>query len=156
MDVLKSPELRRSRKQKGRVLRSARFGGMVNVRSLRCAGDGCSKQPSYGVAGRKAADYCVQHALEGMVDVCSKKCAGDGCSKISVYSVAGSKKKEYCAQHALEGMVNVYSKTCAGNGCSKRPSYGITGSKKAEYLRWACVGGDGERLSTKKGRQWMP
>ena len=47
--------------------------GIVNVFSRRCKTEGCGEQPSFGVAGRKMAEYCAQNAPYGMVEVCSKK-----------------------------------------------------------------------------------
>lgn len=34
------------------------MGALVNVTSRRFDNDGCSKQPSFGVEGSKAASYC--------------------------------------------------------------------------------------------------
>ncbi|CAN0470904.1 unnamed protein product [Ascophyllum nodosum] len=54
---------------------------MVNVFSIKCKTEGCGEEPSFGVVGRKTAEYCAQHATHGMVDVCSKKCRTENCSK---------------------------------------------------------------------------
>lgn len=106
---------------------------MINVISKRCDFQGCSKHPSYGVAGSKKAEFCVAHAQEGMVDVCSKRCGHPGCTKRSSYGTPGSKKPQFCIHHAMKGMIDVVSKRCAEVGCNKWPSYGIPGSKKAEF-----------------------
>ena len=48
---------------------------MVDVCSKKalCRAEGCGKQQSFGMADRKTAEYCAQHAPEGMVDVKSRK-----------------------------------------------------------------------------------
>ena len=89
------------------------------MESKRCAHNGCTKYPIYGVAGSKRTEYCAQHALDGMINVMSKRCAQNGCTKQPSYGVAGSRKAEYCSQHALDGMINVVSKRCTHNGCTK-------------------------------------
>jgi len=49
--------------------------GMVNLNimlcdvvSPRCVHPGCTKRPSYGVAGSETAESCVGHKEDGMVD----------------------------------------------------------------------------------------
>ncbi|CAN0339339.1 unnamed protein product, partial [Pylaiella littoralis] len=34
----------------------------------KCTHDGCTKQPTYGVAGTKTAELCSGHAKDGMVN----------------------------------------------------------------------------------------
>ena len=76
---------------------------MVIVYNKKCRAERCGKQPSFGVAGTKRAEYCAQHALEGMVDVKGRKCRTEGCGTQPSFGVAGTKTMAYCAQHALEG-----------------------------------------------------
>ncbi|CAM9755844.1 unnamed protein product [Sphacelaria rigidula] len=125
---------------------------MVNVRCMTCDEEGCSAQPSFGVARGRKAKYCATHAPAGMVNVgsmtCdeegtharagmvnvgSKTCGEEGCSKLPSFGMAGSRKAEYCATHARTGMVYVTGKTCREEGCSTSPSFGVAGSKKAEF-----------------------
>ena len=73
---------------------------MVDVCSRRCRTEGCGKRPSFGVAGTKMREYCVQHAPDVMVNVCSRKCRTEGCGKWPSSRVANAKTSEYCAQHA--------------------------------------------------------
>ena len=47
----------------------------------KCLAEGCSKQPSLGVAGTKMAEYCAQHAPDGMVNVRNKRCTTEDCGK---------------------------------------------------------------------------
>ena len=54
---------------------------MVDVKSKRCAHDGCAKRPSYGVAGSTKPEFCFDHKEGGMVDVINKRCDHDGCTK---------------------------------------------------------------------------
>ena len=92
-----------------------------------CAHQGCTKGPSYGVAGSKKPEYCAQHRKGGMVNVVSKRCAHHGCAKGPSYGKAGSKKAEYCRDHAEDGMVNVTHKRCAHHGCIKVAQYSKAG-----------------------------
>ncbi|CAM9522436.1 unnamed protein product [Sphacelaria rigidula] len=82
---------------------------MVDVVSKQCGDEGCSKKPSYGVAGSKKAEFCSQHARGGMVNVRFQTCCSEGCSKKPSYGVAGSKNARFSPQHARAGMVNVVS-----------------------------------------------
>ncbi|CAN0352711.1 unnamed protein product, partial [Pylaiella littoralis] len=85
--------------------------GMVDVCSKRCNHRGCTKRPSFIVAGtcNKTAGFCSRHAEDGMVD---KKCTHRGCTKCPSYGVAGTKTAELCSGHAKDGMVNVIKKKC--------------------------------------------
>ncbi|CAN0225507.1 unnamed protein product, partial [Ascophyllum nodosum] len=71
-----------------------------------CTTEGCNNQPSFGVAGTRAVEYCALHAPDGMVNVISIKCRTEGCGKIAVFEVTGTKTAEYCTQHAPDGVVN--------------------------------------------------
>ena len=111
---------------------------MANVYSRKCRTGSCDKQPFFGVAGTKTAEYCAQHALNGMVNVYSRKCRAEGCGKRRSHGVVGTKTVEYCAQHALNGMVNIYSRT---EGCRKEPSFGVAGTKTVEYCAQDALDG---------------
>ncbi|CAN0057130.1 unnamed protein product, partial [Pylaiella littoralis] len=106
---------------------------MVNVRSRKCAHRGCTKEPRFGVAGTKTAEFCSGHAKDGMVNVCHKKCTHRGCPKQPKFGVAGTKTAEFCSGHAEGGMVNVRSRKCAHRGCTKEPRFGVAGTKTAEF-----------------------
>ena len=109
---------------------------MVDVRSKRCAHNGCTKYPSYGETGTKRAEYCLQHALDGMIDVVSKRCAHNGCIKQPSYGVAGYGNSKYCAQHALDGR-------CAHDDCTRQPIYGMPGTSTNEYCSHNALAGVG-------------
>ncbi|CAN0154078.1 unnamed protein product, partial [Ascophyllum nodosum] len=93
-----------------------------------CKTEGCGNRPSFGVAGTKTAQYCLQHAPDemvdvhrrkcrtGMVNVHIRKCKKEGCGKRPSFGAAGSKTVEYCAQHAPEGMVDVKNGKCKAQG----------------------------------------
>ena len=72
-------------------------------------GDGCFKQPRYGVAGSKKGEYCAQHAFagDGSTSIPRSVRAMDVLSISAATASQGAKKREFCAQHALEGMVDV-------------------------------------------------
>ncbi|CAM9859658.1 unnamed protein product [Ascophyllum nodosum] len=86
---------------------------MVDIYSKKCRSEGCGKQPSFGVAGTKTAEYCAQHSPDGMVNVCSRKCG--------------------VAQHAEGGMVNFYDRKCRTETCGKQLSFGVANSRTVEY-----------------------
>ena len=109
---------------------------MVNVKSRKCKTESCGKQPFFGFASTKIAEYCAQHAPDGMVDVKSRKCRTEGCGKHPSFGVAGTKTGVFCAQHAFDGMVNVRSTKCRTAICGKIPSFGVAGTKTAEYCAY--------------------
>lgn len=96
-----------------------------------CTLYGCTREPTHGVAGKKA-EFCARHGLAASVNV-SKECNVDGCSTRAHYGVAGSKKREFCSKHALEGMVSLSHRKCASDGCCTTASFGVPGSKKMEF-----------------------
>ena len=73
---------------------------MVDVCSKTCRTEACGKQPSFGVADTKTAEYCANHAPGGMVNVCHKKFRSEGCGKQPFFPVVGTKTVKYCAQPA--------------------------------------------------------
>jgi hypothetical protein len=95
---------------------------MENVKSKRCAHEGCMKQPTFGAPGDTQASRCAAHKLEGMEDVKSKRCEHDGCMKIPCYGAPGDVRASRCAAHKLEGMEDVRSKRCEHEGCTTRVS----------------------------------
>ena len=80
---------------------------MVDVCSKKCRTEGCGKQPSFGVADTKTAEYCAKHAPGEMVNICHKKFRSEGCDKRSSFGVAGTKTVKYCARRTPEGIVDV-------------------------------------------------
>ena len=106
---------------------------MVDVKSKKCAHDGCSTQPIFNMPDQQKGIYCSEHKLPGMVDVVSKRCAHDRCSKQPTYNMPDQKKGLYCFEHKLPGMVDVKSKKCAHDGCSKIPAYNMPGQRKRLY-----------------------
>lgn len=91
-------------------------------------------QPTFGVAGTKAAKFCCRHAEPGMVCLRRTHCKHRRCTTQPNFGSAGAKHPEFCAKHANQGMVNVRSKRCMHPGCAKQPSHGAPGgSKKREF-----------------------
>ncbi|CAN0446120.1 unnamed protein product, partial [Pylaiella littoralis] len=118
----------------------------------------CTKQPRYGVAGTKTAEFCSGHAKDGMVDVLSKRCAHLGCTKRPSYGVAGTQTAEFCSGHAKDGMVRVSD---SRNPCSVRGrSGGARGCGGAEMdgctARRSGAGGKKRRRSLADTRQAEP
>ena len=108
----------------------------LSTRRCMCLHPGCTKQPSFGVAGTKKRKFCAGHAKEGMVNLINKKCAHQGCSKVPSFSLAGTMKRESCAGHAKAGMIDLMRKKRAHPGCTKQPSFGVAGTKKKGF----CAG----------------
>ena len=106
---------------------------MVDVYRKKCSTEGCGKQPKFGVAGTKTAEYCAQHTPDGMVDVKHRKCRTEGWPMKSSFRVAGTTTVEYCAQYAPDGMVDVKPRKRKAEGCDKRPSFGVAGTTAVEY-----------------------
>lgn len=71
----------------------------------RCAREACSKEPSFGLEGGKAALYCNKHAKDGIVDVKNRRYPHRGCSKQQSFDAEGSKVVLYGRKHAEDGMV---------------------------------------------------
>lgn len=92
---------------------------MVHIYAKKCAGDGCSKQPSFGVAGSKKAKYCTEHALEGMIDVSAKT------SELRYDRQEGRVLCSVC----FGGNGRRFS-MCGKDGFSKIPSYGVADRKR--------------------------
>ncbi|CAN0041536.1 unnamed protein product [Pylaiella littoralis] len=110
---------------------------MVDVKNKRCTHRGCTKQPSYGVAGTKTAEFCSGHAKGGMVNVFKKKCTHRGCTKRPSYGVAGTKTAEFCSEHTTDGMVDVCKKRCSQPGCTTLPRFGVSGGIRTFCARHA-------------------
>ena len=106
---------------------------MVNVVHRVCKHEGCSKRPSFGMAGRKTAEFCSHHASEGMVNIRNRRCRNKGCSKRPSFGMAGRKKAEFCTQHATERRANIRSKICMHGGCTELLSLGIARSESSYF-----------------------
>ena len=99
---------------------------MVDVKNVRCKNESCGKFPTFGVAGTKTTEYCVQHALDGMVNIKSGTCRADVYGKRSLF-----------AQHAPD----VYIRKYRTGDCGKKPSFGVVGSKTAYCAQHARIQG---------------
>merc|ERR1719421_574152 len=74
----------------------------VRYRSRTCAQAGCTKRPTFNVAGAKGGLYCAAHRQDGMIDVTHKTCARAGWSRRPTFNVRGEKGGLYCAEHRRE------------------------------------------------------
>lgn len=111
---------------------------VAQVGTNSCTMDGCRREPTHGVAGKKA-EFCAWHGFAGSVNV-TKECNMDDCFTRANYGLAGSKKREFCATHALEGMVNFRRTTCTREGCRNGARCGLRGEKKLFCKRHALQG----------------
>jgi hypothetical protein len=103
----------------GRPIRCAshKEPGMKEMRSRKCAEEGCKRVPSYGFNNKRQC--CRTHRAPGMT-YCILTCENAACSKNPSFAFKGEKKRRFCKQHALPGMVNIYYKYCDTEGCVAR------------------------------------
>lgn len=108
---------------------------MTCIMPSRCSRSGCSRTPSYGIAGTSKRIFCGADATEASkVNVSRKECAQRGFTKISSFGMAGT-KRDFCRGYAKEGMIDLVNNKCAHNACNKAPSCGDAGTKKREFCR---------------------
>ena len=99
---------------------------MVDVKSKRCASQGCDSHPVFDLLGGKGR-FCKTHKTAEMVDVKNKRCDSQGCDSINpVFDLPGGKGR-FCKTHSTAEMVDVKSKRCISLGCHIRASYGRPG-----------------------------
>lgn len=108
-------------------------GNHVNLRTRKCAYDGCTVCPSFNSPGSKVGIYCVSHKGEGHVNVMRKLCSVAGCIKTPAYNTPESKTGMFCTDHKLPGHICVRVKTCRRSMCSKSPKYNVPGSNHSIY-----------------------
>ncbi len=61
----------------------------MDVKSRRCAAEGCNKYPAFNVPGENTARYCGDHRQAGMIDVHNKRCNSEGCIKRPTFNYPG-------------------------------------------------------------------
>ena len=66
--------------------------GMIDVKSRRCAAEGCNKYPAFNMPGENTARFCGDHRQPGMIDVHNKRCAFEGCQKRPTFNYVGETK----------------------------------------------------------------
>jgi hypothetical protein len=90
---------------------------MKDVVTKRCAHEGCSKIPTFGLPGGRPS-RCAVHKLEGMDDVKNnRRCEHEGCSKQPTFGLPGGRPSR-CAVHKLYCMYDVLNPRCKHEGCS--------------------------------------
>jgi len=47
---------------------------MINVKTKKCVGENCEKNPSYNILGEIYGIYCSEHKLPNMIDLVNKFC----------------------------------------------------------------------------------
>ncbi|CAN0316686.1 unnamed protein product [Ascophyllum nodosum] len=123
---------------------------MVDVIKRKCRTEGCSKRPSFGVAGTNTAEYCAQHAPDGVVDVKRRKCKIEGCCKIP--PIGWQVRKGGVLHAARLGPDGIRQKRkCKTEGCIGGPSFGWQARKLRVCL--ARPGRDGRRLQQKESAE---
>lgn len=132
--------------------------GMANLQGKKCCHHGCSKHPSYGVAGSNNREFCLEHRgrrRRSTYVIGKKRCAESDCTRGPSYGVDGSGKAEFCRKHAREEMVSRDCKRCGVKGCTRRGSVVRRGrGQDSGVLQRACQGRHGERLEEEGARGW--
>jgi EsV-1-7 cysteine-rich motif len=107
---------------------------MTDVKTRKCAENGCSLRPTFNMAGEKKAIYCSEHKKDEMTNVVNKRCKHNGCLSLNPsFNVAGEKNGIYCSEHRLEGMVSVIvvkRLICNHENCRTQPSFNFREEKK--------------------------
>jgi hypothetical protein len=85
--------------------------GMRDVRSRRCAYEGCTTQPCFGFVDKQPT-HCVKHKADGMRDVHSDRCTHEGCTTQPCFGFV-EKHPTHCAQHKSDDMRDVVHPHCA-------------------------------------------
>jgi EsV-1-7 cysteine-rich motif len=108
---------------------------MTDVKTRKCAENGCSLRPTFNMTGEKKAIYCSEHKKDEMTNVVNKRCKHNGCLSLNPsFNFVTEKKGLYCSQHQQEGMVSVISKKrCLHENCDKLPSFNIRGRTVGIY-----------------------
>jgi hypothetical protein len=95
--------------------------GMINFNNRNSKCKSCNlKQPSYGLAGKKAT-HCSKCATDEMVDLVSNLCTSEKCQKNATYGIRGGKASR-CKTHADSDMIDVKNSKC--EMCNKQPTFG--------------------------------
>ncbi len=72
----------------------------MDVCNRRCAHQGCSKRPCFGIPGERPT-FCGSHRSPEMVDVISRKCGYPGCG-ISISQTSGREagrvRSKFCGE----------------------------------------------------------
>lgn len=97
-----------------------------------CRHQDCTKLPSYGQAGTKTREYCVEHKKDGMIFVGKRTCQGPECSKQPFYGF--TKPPLFCREHKEAGMVDLFTKRCEFEGCAKiQPNFNFSGEEHGRF-----------------------
>lgn len=104
----------------------------MDVVNRRCEFRGCTKTPTYGIAGQRA-QFCPTHRLPNMEDVKNRRCEWLECRRHPVFGLEGERPR-FCSAHRMEEMVNLRHRTCIKTSCSKPPTHGFPGERAT-----ACV-----------------
>lgn len=92
-----------------------------DVVERRCAHEGYSELPSFGVEGNKEEMLCMPHADDDMENVEKKLCQIEECSKQPRFRVEGDNAALHCRQNADSTVMFAKGKRCAYGGCREVP-----------------------------------
>ncbi len=97
---------------------------MINVKSSRCAEEGCdSIAPGFDYPGGKGI-FCGEHSKPGMIDIYRPKCIV--CKeRAAAYGFKEQNKETHCKLDKLEGMILISYKNC--DECNIEVLYGYPG-----------------------------
>ena len=114
----------------------------VDVKSRKCEGDGCAKQPTFGYPGTKpAARWCSKCAPAGAANTVTKRCEGNRqgapCTSIHPsFDLSGTQRKKarYCALCKVDGMVDVKTPNHCECGAVTYPCFWLGGRSREEVV----------------------
>jgi hypothetical protein len=99
---------------------------MIDVVSLQCQNEDCTKQSIFNFPGKTGA-FCDEHKIEGMIDIKNRSCRHEGeCTAQASYGFIGHKASR-CRQHAENGMMKYPNRRCNHEGCKDQAQYGFEG-----------------------------
>ncbi|CAN0547354.1 unnamed protein product, partial [Ectocarpus sp. 12 AP-2014] len=81
--------------------------GMINLKSNRCRGSNCSRNPGFGFKEGKR-EFCKAHSTAGMINLQRRICATEGCTATANYGIP----RKYCQPH-WENSETVQAETSA-------------------------------------------
>ena len=90
----------------------------------KCRSKGCTKQPTFGPAGKNAT-HCAEHGKEkDYTNIVTKRCSEDNCDIYPNFGPVNG-KATHCSIHGKErGYVDVTHTKCKEKGCVLISSYG--------------------------------
>lgn len=109
--------------------------GMVGVKNIHCAQDGCLRRPIFGMKDNDVATCCRYHAKGGMASTCLALFGCDGCSNLRI---SGGEVSSHC-NHCAEDNKNLVDLSSSLQGLKQGQACpGQDGPESEEHLAVTC------------------